>query len=338
MVEKEKWVDEKQFLDWIGMTQLIPGPNSTEMAMHMGYHRGGFGGLLAASFGFIFPSFSISLLFTILLLSLEDIGFMNSMLWLMKPAILGIIFQSVFNLSRKCLRGGLSWGIVGVSFVMSVLGGSPVSIILGMGAFSFFLNVFRLRGFRFFSIFPLFYQDFLDFLMQPLIVFFGIFLKMGAVLYGGGYVLTALSQKFLVEETSILQLNQVLDAVLIGQLTPGPILTAATAMGYMAHGVSGAVLATLGIFLPSVFFVWCLHPWIGRFRKNLYTASFLEGVNAAALGLMLAVCMTFSKTFLLDPMRWCVLIASLVWLWKKPWGLGGVSFLFIVLILSFLVI
>lgn len=334
LVDKDKWVDEATFMDWIGMTQLIPGPNSTEMVMHMGYHRGGILGLFAAGAGFILPSFSITLGLTMLYHSTSDFAGMEMVLWAIKPTVLAIIVMAVYQLGKKTLKTPRGYGLSALALAAGLTGMSPILIILGVGILSLSMRFLPLTKNLNTSgaggIFTLILSSPNHHLFQ----IFWPFFKIGAVLYGGGYVLTAFAQQIIVDDLGLLTSGQLLDAIFIGQLTPGPILTAATSMGYMMGGISGAALATLGIFLPSFFFVLILHPIIPKLRKNIYTAAFLDGVNAAALGLMVSVCFAFFMGILSAPILWLLFGASMVWLVKKPFGYGALPLLAVISLIA----
>lgn len=275
IIEKRKWISREKFVDFIGVTNLIPGPNSTEMVIYLGQQRGGVLGLFNAGISFIFPAMIISLIFAFLYLEYGNIPEVNSILWGIKPVTIAIVIKALYRLSKTVIKDKfvLIFGIIigGVYF----LGISEISLLFITGFIMMLIkNKYKMKN-KFLSI------------SSPLI--FLIFLKIGAVLYGSGYVLLAFLEAEFVDKLGILTRAEIIDAVAIGQLKPGPIFTTATFIGYLLNGISGAILATIGIFVPSFLIVLILGPALEKVRNSTWLAGFLDGINIASLILMLGV-------------------------------------------------
>ena len=302
IVNKRKWMDRQHFLDLMGITNLIPGPNSTEMTMHCGHERAGVPGLFVAGFAFIFPAVVITGTLAWLYSLYGTLPNVEPWIIGIKPAVLAIIAGAVFKLGKKALKG---WelGILGL-FVLaaSILGVNEILALLTAGVVgAFYFSVKNKMFDSPKSILPLFL------LQLPTASIAGItslkvfwtFLKVGSVLYGSGYVLFAYLDAELVT-TGWLTRQQLMDAVAVGQFTPGPVLSTATFVGYQLTGFWGAVGATVGIFLPSFLFVLILNPLIPRMRKSKVLGFFLDSVNIAAVAVMAGVLFEMAKISLVN--------------------------------------
>jgi chromate transporter len=304
VVKRRKWLTEQEFLDLLGATNLIPGPNSTEMAIHISFLRAGWPGLMLGGAGFILPPMLAVLVLAWVYVRYGTTPMAEWLLYGVKPVVIAIILQALWNLGRKALKGPLL-GLIGV-IVLSLFALEVNELVLMIGAG---LVVMAARNVPSFS-----RNDaaaaspFLLGLGLPALasapvslpLLFLIFLKVGAVLYGSGYVLLAFLRADLVTRLGWLTDQQLLDAITIGQLTPGPVFTTATFIGYVLGDLPGALLATLGIFLPSFIFVAVSNPIIPRLRSSAWAGGFLDGVNAAALGLMAAVTWQLGRASLVD--------------------------------------
>ncbi len=305
VVTRRGWLTEQHFLDLIGATNLIPGPNSTEMVMHVGYERGGYKGLLVAGACFILPA---AVLVTILAWAYVTYGATpqgESLLYAIKPVVAVIVLQALIKLGRKAIK---SWylAVIGIAVLgLYLLGAHELALLFGTAALMFLITLARRRFLA-----PLIIPSLIR-LPAPLRAavesapvdlgqLFLVFLKVGAVLYGSGYVLLAFLRNDLVLRLGWLTDQQLLDGVAIGQVTPGPVLTTATFVGYVLAGVPGALVATLGIFLPSFIFVAILNPLVPRMRDSEWTAALLDGVNVAALGLMAGVTLVLGQAAVVD--------------------------------------
>lgn len=293
VVTRRKWLDEKHFLDLLGATNLIPGPNSTEMVIHVGYVRAGWLGLVVAGLGFIMPTVLIVLG---LAWAYQQFGTTPAAAWLLygiKPVVVVIVVQALWNLGQKAVRGW--WGIAAALLILLLYLFTPISeipllLVAGL-AFALAQNRSRLTGLKSFAL-PLLTLSPVHLFPLPfsqLDTLFFTFLKIGSVLYGSGYVLLAFLRADFVVRLGWLTDQQLIDAVAIGQLTPGPLSSTATFIGYVLGGVPGAILATVGIFLPAFIFVAISSPIIPRLQQSPWARGFLDGVNVASLALMAAV-------------------------------------------------
>ena len=304
VVTKRAWLTDQEFLDLLGATNLIPGPNSTEMVIHIGYLRAGWRGMLVAGISFIAPAMLIVLGLSYLYVRYNSIPQVVGLLYGIKPVVIAIIIQALWSLGRQALR--TVWLITLGSLVMGlyILGVNEIALLLGAGLLWLVLKLVQnSRGTKAVNfLLPFGLTPIIGIVTQPfsLIALFLIFLKIGAVLYGSGYVLLAFLRADFVERLGWLTDRQLLDAIAIGQFTPGPLFTTATFIGYILGGVPAAVLATVGIFLPSFIFVVISNPWVARLRKSTSTSAFLDGVNAAALALMAAVTLQLGFASLVD--------------------------------------
>lgn len=302
VVVKRKWLTDAEFLDLLGATNLIPGPNSTEMAIHIGYVRAGWLGLLAGGLGFILPATFIVLALAWLYVQYGTTPQAEWLLYGIKPVVVAVIAQALWNLASKALKNRTLIALGLIVLALYFLGINEILLLFAGGlAFMLLANIQRLRNSKATALLPL------SFIILPqaatvfnLPVLFLTFLKIGSVLYGSGYVLLAFLRADFVLRLGWLTDQQLLDAVAIGQVTPGPLFTAATFIGYLLGGVPGALLATLGIFLPSFIFVAISNPLIPKIRNSAWAGSLLDGVNASALGLMAAVTFQLARSSLTD--------------------------------------
>lgn len=305
VVVRRKWMTEQHFLDLVGATNLIPGPNSTEMAIHIGYERARWRGLVAAGLCFILPAALIVLALAWLYVEYGTTPQADALLYGIKPVIIAIVLQALIRLGMTALKGPLLIGIGVGALALYLLGINELVLLFG-GAL-IYVAVQAARRFPPAGLIFLPLTGVQSWLIQgaeaPAISLgrlFLIFLKAGALLYGSGYVLLAFLRNDLVVNTGWLTDQQLLDAVAIGQFTPGPVFTTATFVGYVLAGLPGAVVATLGIFLPSFLFVALLARIMPYVRKSPWSAAFLDGVNASALGLMGGVTWQLGRAAIFD--------------------------------------
>lgn len=293
IVEKRKWFSKQHFLDLVGATNLIPGPNSTEMTMHCGYERAGWLGLFIAGASFIFPAVFITGLLAFFYTTYGQLPLIEPFFYGIKPAILAVIASAILKLGKKALKS-IELGVLGgLVLLASLLGVSEVVALLTagfIGAFYFYSSS-RLSKKDYKTILPILVikgTAIAGVNTLTTIKIFWVFFKIGAILYGSGYVLFAYLDAELVDLGWLTQ-QQLLDAVAIGQFTPGPVLSTATFIGYQVGGFWGAVAATAGIFLPSFLFVLILNPLIPKMRESKFLSYFLDAVNVAAVAIMVAV-------------------------------------------------
>ena len=302
VVTKRAWMTREHYLDLIGATNLIPGPNSTEMTMHCGYQRAGKKGLFIAGISFIFPAVFITAILGYLYVLYGALPQVQPFIKGIQPAVIVIIASAVIKLGKKAVK---NWelALLGSLFLAASLLGLDQVLVLfagGLLGMCYFLIKSKMQTTSL-AIAPLFMVFIVSEIGAKLssVGIFLKFLKVGSILYGSGYVLFAYLDTELVT-TALLSQNQLLEAIGIGQFTPGPVLSTATFIGYQLGGFWGAIAATAGIFMPSFLFVWLLNPLIPKMRKSKVLGYFLDSINVAAVAIMLAVVITMSKQTLVD--------------------------------------
>jgi chromate transporter len=309
VVTRRQWLTEAHFLDLLGATHLIPGPNSTEMVIHVGHVRAGWRGLMVAGLGFILPA---ALIVLALAWAYVQYGTTPAAEWLLygiKPVIIAVVVQALWNLGKSALKGPLLVAVGVAVLALYLFGIDELALLFGGGLFVMILrNLQRWQAQKrapFGALLPILPLPFAGWLQTggapvDLWLLFLLFLKIGSVLYGSGYVLLAFLRNDFVVRLGWLTDQQLLDAVAIGQFTPGPVFTTATFIGYILGGWPGALLATVGIFLPSFIFVAATNPLVPRLRGSPWLSALLDGVNAAALGLMAAVTWELGRAAIVD--------------------------------------
>jgi chromate transporter len=321
-------VTDQEFLDLLGATNLIPGPNSTEMAIHLGYLRAGWRGLVVGGSLFILPAMLIVLA---LAWAYVAYGSVPQAIWLLygiKPVVIAVVVQALWGLLRTAAKGPLLAAVGLVVLALYLVGFNEIALMVGGGIFVMLVeNVRRWRHGQtspLVGLLPvsglgsgLVVPSFAQIAVTAAVPFsqsllFLTFLKIGSVLYGSGYVLLAFLRNDFVERLGWLTNQQLLDAVAIGQFTPGPVFTTATFIGYVVGGVPGALLATLGIFLPGFVFVAVANPLVPRLRRSKWMSGLLDGVNVAALGLMAAVTWELGRSAIVDPLTATLAAAAAV--------------------------
>lgn len=298
VVRKRKWISQEHFLDLVGATNLIPGPNSTEMTMHCGHERAGKAGLVVAGLCFIVPAVIITSVFAWAYQAYGKLPEVEPFLYGIKPAIIAVIVSLMIALGKKALKT-LELGFIGVlAAAFAMYGINEILILFGGGLLGMLLHLIKNRGTRLKSMVPL--TLFTDFhLTASQLKVFLMFLKIGSVLYGSGYVLFAFLDEELVK-TGLLSKQALIDAIAVGQLTPGPVFSSATFIGWQIGGLQGAILATVGIFLPSFLFVAVLNPLIPALRRSRIMSAFLDSVNMISVALILAMCVEMGRSAIAD--------------------------------------
>jgi chromate transporter len=305
-VERRKWVTRQHFLDLVGATNLIPGPNSTEIVMHLGYERGGLLGMAVAGVCFIVPAAGLTGALAWAYVKYGALPAVEPFLVGIKPAVIAIVLGALWKLGNKAVQG---WrlGLIGASATAASLAGAGEIVTLAVIGVLGTIWLHTSRGESAAAGIVLLLSQTKRQVFAAVAAASGVasaisltklglfFLKIGSILYGSGYVLIAFLEGGLVNDYGWLTKSQLLDAVAAGQFTPGPVLTTATFIGYVLMGWRGAVVSTLGIFLPSFLFVAILNPIIPKLRKSRWSAAFLDAVNAAALGLMAAVVIELAR-------------------------------------------
>jgi chromate transporter len=314
-VVRRRWLSDAEFLDLLGATNLIPGPNSTEMFIHIGHVRAGWRGMIVSGVCFILPAMLIVLAIA---WAYQTYGTTPTATWLLygiKPVIIAIVLQALWGLSKSAIKN--RWlALLGVVVcALYLLGWNELAILFGGGLLTMLIINLRRLGDKRHLAGVLLLGAPQALLAQAASVPFSLgtlfftFLKIGAVLYGSGYVLLAFLRNDFVVRLGWLTDQQVLDAIAIGQVTPGPVFTTATFIGYQLAGLPGALMATAGIFLPSFIFVALSSPLIPRMRNSPWLAAFLDGINVAALGLMLGVTWELGRAAVVD---WLTLVLALI--------------------------
>lgn len=312
IVEKRKWLSPSHFLDLVGATNLIPGPNSTEMTMHCGYERAGVVGLFVAGICFIFPAVVITGVLAWLYISYGQLPEVEPFIYGIQPAVLAIIASAIFKLGKKALKNRMLFLLGALVLVASLFGVNEIIALLSAGVFGalFFYWKSNLKNQTIHSFAPFIFLQITPSIITHLTSFkiFLTFLKVGAILYGSGYVLFAYLDVELVASGLLTRL-ELIDAIAVGQFTPGPVLSTSTFIGWQLGGFWGAVAATLGIFLPSFLFVWLLNPLIPKMRQSKFLSYFLDAVNVAAVAIMVAVLMKMGQEVLTD---WRMIVIALL--------------------------
>lgn len=316
VVRRRNWLTQAELLDLIGITQLIPGPNSTELAIHIGQRRAGWRGLLVAGAAFIVPAALLTGVLAWVYVRFGALPEASAVLYGIKPVLIAVLAQAVLGLTPNALKQtSLRW-IGGAALIASAAGVNEL-LCLVLAGLAELLTRQRTAA-----------------RLPPLAVTpFGlgalgwVFVKIGSVLFGSGYVLLAFLRTELVENRHWLTEAQLLDAIAVGQLTPGPVFTSATFIGYVLGGVPGAAVATLGIFAPAFFFVALSSALLPRMRRSRALSALLDGVNVASLALMAVVTVRLARSALVDVPTLALASAStfalLRWRVSSTWLIAG---------------
>ena len=311
MSRRRRWVSEERFLDLLGATNLIPGPSSTEMAIYLGFERAGWKGLILGGVCFVLPAMLMVLAIAWVYVAYGATPQATWLLYGIKPVIVAIIIQALWGLLKSAVKGPLLAGAGLLVLASYLVGFSPVALIFASGLLVMLIE----NGWRFcrqarntsasIVLLPalgLSSTQVGGMIPVPfsLTALFVTFLKLGSVVFGSGYVLLAFLRNDFVYRLGWLTDRQILDAVAVGQFTPGPVFTTATFIGYVVGGFPGAILATVGIFLPSFIFVAAIFPLVGMLRRSRWARGFLDGVNVGALGLMAGVTWQLGRAAVID--------------------------------------
>jgi chromate transporter len=296
-VRRRQWLTREQFLDLFGAASLIPGPSSTELAIYLGFRRAGWLGLIAGGVCFILPAAVMVAAIAWAYLRYGNLPQATAVLYGIKPIVIALIVQALWNLGRAAARTPFLLALALVSVVASFLGAPPLLVLVGSALLS--LGA-RARGLHSVALWPLFL----------------VFLKLGAVVFGSGYVLLAFLRDDLVTRMHWLTESQLLDAIVVGQFTPGPVFTTATFIGYLVAGGAGAALATVAIFLPGFLLVALSGPLVPRLRGSPLAAAALDGINAGSVALMAAVSWQLGRAALVDVATVLIALAGALLLFR----------------------
>lgn len=308
VVKRRQWLSREHLLDLLGMTNLIPGPNSTELAIHIGYERAGWRGLIIAGSCFILPAMLIVWALAAVYARYQTLPELGWLLYGIKPVIIAIVAQALWQLGLKAAKD-IPTIVAGVAVIVAFFLSVDELLLLLLAGLGVMLvkNLWRTKSGTAGAMLLPISGVLAQVGSSPAVAapatglnVFLFFLKIGSVLYGSGYVLLAFLQRELVERNHWLTPQQLLDAVAIGQFTPGPVFTTATFIGYLLAGNAGALAGTIGIFLPAFVLVGVTNPWVPSLRQSPWVSSALDGVNAASLGLMAAVTYTLGRAALVD--------------------------------------
>ena len=312
-VEKRKWLSRETFLDMIGFTNIIPGPNSTEMAALIGYTQAKNIGLLIAGISFILPAFMMVLVLSIVYQNFGSFALLTSILSGITPIIVAIVALALVRLATKVNSDTASWVLFGLIILAALFTSINELWLLAFGAIAYITYQLNMKS--------------KALMIEPfsLLILFLTMLKIGSILYGGGYVLLAYFNADFIERLGWLTTQQLIDAVTIGQLTPGPIFTTATFIGYVMGDIPGAILATIGIFLPSFIVTMVLYPQVEKFKNNRFLKPTLKGISIASIALMANVTWILFQQSILSPFMVTTIpsllfVIALIGLTKTKWN------------------
>jgi chromate transporter len=302
VVHRRGWLTDERFLDLLGAANLIPGPNSTELAIHIGWARRRWAGLVVAGASFILPAALLTGALAWAYVRFGRLPEVGWLLWGVKPVVLAVVAQAIWNLARTAARTRLLRVVTLAAVVAAALGVHEIAVLVGGGAVMAGARAWRsTRGAPLRQLLPV--VPIAAGAAAPavgLTALFWTFVKIGSLLFGSGYVLLAFLRADLVERLHWLTPGQLIDAVAAGQITPGPVFTTATFVGYLVAGPAGATVATAGIFLPAFVFVAASGPLVPRLRASPTAGAFLDGVNAASLALMAVVTVHLGHAAIVD--------------------------------------
>jgi len=331
VVERRGWISQDEFLDHLGASNLIPGPTSTELVMHIGRKRGGWLGLVVAGTCFILPAGVMVGIIAWAYVRYGKLPAVSGLLYGVKPVVIAIILQAIWKLGCTAVKNG--WlAIAGViALGLSIVGVAPLLVLAAGALLALAMELTQIRGknalLGFVTVTPA-----TGVATAGLWPIFLVFVKIGAMVFGSGYVLLAFLRADLVERLGWVTQQQLLDAVAVGQITPGPVFTTATFLGFVLRGTSGAVAATVGIFVPAFVFVAISAPLIPRIRASRVAGAALDGINVASLALMAVVTWQLGRSALVDTTTAAVALVSLVALFVFPqlnsaWLIAGAGLL-----------
>jgi chromate transporter len=319
VVRKRKWISHEEFLDIISAANLIPGPNSTETALHIGYSLASWQGFFAAGLSFITPTIIIVTGVAMAYVKYGMLPATENILFWIKPVIMAVISLAIYRFSKTAVKSKLLLLMLLLACLASVFKITEIAVILVIGVLVMFINISRDK---FNSFAPS------SFLLDPIIQassctvscdlpsIFLFFFKISAIIFGSGYVLYAFLYNDLVVNYQWISQAQLIDAIAIGQFTPGPVFTAATFIGYLLAGIPGALVASVGVFLPAFIYVAITSPFLSQMRQSKSLSFFLDGVNVASLALMIVVCFNLANAMLTNSLAISIFVVSLGILWR----------------------
>jgi chromate transporter len=336
VVERRSWLSREEFLDHLGASNLIPGPTSTELVIHVGRKKGGWPGLLVAGICFILPAALMVGVIAWGYVRFGKLPAVSGLLYGVKPVVIAVIVQAMWKLGRTAIKRASLAMVAVVALLLSVMGVGPLWVLV-VGAFlAVVVSLDAPRSKALLLGLPATAAGGATAVSAsgaagfwPILL---VFAKIGAMVFGSGYVLLAFLRADLVERLGWITQQQLLDAVAVGQVTPGPVFTTATFLGYLLHGSSGAVAATVGIFLPAFVFVAISAPLIPKIRSSRIAGAALDGINVASLALMAVVAWQLAQSALVDSTTVAVAAVSALALFVYPrlnsaWLIAGAGLL-----------
>ena len=319
-VRKRKWVTPEHFLDLLAAANLIPGPNASETCYHVGYVHAGYPGLLVAGFSFILPAFIASMVLSWVYVRFGSLPELEGLFYFLNPLVLGIVLVTTWRIGKSSLVGWEQFVLFGLALAGKLVDINEVLIMLGCGALAVLLHYGIKRqpkapGNLLFSFVPLpligvALKMLFETVSERAWHIFWYFLRTGSVLFGSSLVLFALIEDDVVNRFGWLTTQQLTDAIAVGQITPGPVLSSSTFVGFLSGGFWGGVASTVGVFLPSFIIVAITAPLVKKMRENAITSAFLKGVNAAVVALILMVCVDLARNALVDVWTGLLLLAG----------------------------
>ncbi|RDI09756.1 chromate efflux transporter [Flavobacterium sp. AG291] len=314
VVAKKQWMDDGQFLNLVGLTNLIPGPNSTELAIHIGKEKGGAKGLVIAGICFILPAVLITIAFAWMYKEYGTLPQAEPFIYGVRAVVIPVILVAVYPLARASLKSnGLI--VVGIAaLVLAFIGINEVFVMFGVGLLYLIYNFIKAKK-AVVSVFPVLF--FAPVKAASNSGLFWVFLKIGAILYGSGYVLFAFIEDELVAK-GLLSREQLMDAISVGQITPGPVFSSVTFIGYQINGLMGAMLSTLGVFIPSFIFVSLIGYFKGKLLRSILFKAFLDAINVASVAIIAVVCLKMGQEALTDWRTIAIAVLGFLILWFRP--------------------
>jgi len=320
IVRKRKWLTSERFLELLAATHLVPGPNATELALHIGYLQAGYAGLLAAGASFILPSFLATIALAWVYTRYGSLPQVDAIFYALNPLVLAIVINTVWNLGKSCLKTWQTWLIFGLALGASLLGVSELLVLFAAALLGYVLldlikrppkTPAALLAFFPFPLVARFFQQGSDWLHSRVVQLFLYFLRTGAVLFGSALVLFPLIREDVVNRFGWMTQQQLIDAIAVGQMTPGPVTSAVTFIGYTVGGLPGAFAATIGVFLPSFLIVTAMGPLMKKLAESEVAKAVLEGVNAGVVALVITIAITMAKNAVVDVWTGLLLAAGL---------------------------
>ena len=312
IVQRRKWITRERFLDLLGAANLIPGPSSSELAVYLGFERAGWLGLVVAATCFVLPAALLVVALAFVYVRFGALPQVGAVLFGVKPVVIAVVAQALWGLAPKAVKSKLLGALAVVACAGAALGAPPVAVLLATGGAAILAGRAFAKRDAVWLLLPSVATAASAAAPVSLLALFLTFAKIGATVFGSGYVLLAFLREDLVDRLHWITESQLLDAVAVGQVTPGPVFTTATFIGYVVAGGWGAAVATFAIFLPGFALVAVTRPLVARIRRSPTASAFFDGVNVAALALMAVVTVQLARSALVDVTTIVVAVASLV--------------------------